>query len=248
MKDKCDEAIQAYALEHKSSSRAVSHDSPHQVTKKDPYEEDELALLGGHTRLIKPIKTSESPAPMLGPSLTYSPAVRNPSPGTTDSGSLSDSCAYMADQSPQWSQIQSSLIDHRFPPNGHDRLSPHSMENGDRPFSSAGSPSSGSGMSPMPNGLAFQSDPLQLSSKLPQDISQDYNYRGIPGYNAGQPASVPNINGDFVQIVNPHQAGAPQVNYEPMDVAPDRGAGWNFLDDWYGHVLTLDVIPPGYGG
>ncbi|KIJ51223.1 hypothetical protein M422DRAFT_26649 [Sphaerobolus stellatus SS14] len=253
MRERCDEILQQYAAERQRSSRSFtsSHDNTHHpvVMKKDPDDaDDELALIGGHTRLIKPSKASASPA-SVHPAYAHSPAQRYASPGTTDTSSIPDSCSYMVDLSPQWNRPQTAFPDNRFTPYSIDRGSPQSVENGDHPLSSRGSTSSG--MSPLQcSGIALPAMEVNMYSK----VESDQNFQGVPGYNYAQPipgqiqTAAPNGNGDHVTIVdssNMYQPGYPTAtptDYAPMEGVTDRQE-WNFLEDWYGHVYDLEVIP-----
>ncbi|KAF8515351.1 hypothetical protein BU17DRAFT_93629 [Hysterangium stoloniferum] len=259
MTEKSQAAAQAYTVEHSRPSRGLtkaSLNAVHDITKQELDEEgdDDLALLGGYTRVIKPPRSTASPASSLG--LVHSnnsPAQRIASPGTTDTGSTSDSGAFVADL-PEF-RNRSRMEDHGASSVG-DLTDYH--------ISSGGSVSSG--MSPLPStNTTFQQDTSSyhdqsMKAVEPSHSEVEMHYRGVPGYEYAPNMSIQSMgitgqNGDgvrFVASTDMHQAptrnGRHSNDYAPMQVSANGDSQeWNFLDDWYGHVFTLDVIPPDYG-
>ncbi|GJJ08533.1 hypothetical protein Clacol_002751 [Clathrus columnatus] len=239
-------AAQAYAEYSRHSKVSGTKHSPLHTaaTKQDPDDDtDELALLGGRTRLIKTAKDSPtSPASQS----VYSPSQRQLSPGITETSSQSDASAFSHDRSPQW-RAEFKYTE--------DRARGFS---GDHDYHVSSNGSVSSGMSPVPTPYSKQVDYQQtVPPKGPDPHIQDHDafHRGVPGYGhvstimQGPNGSVPYNTGDIQVVV-----GNPQDPYYlgnhaddvPMDISADT-RDWNFLDDWYGHIFSLDVIPPNYG-
>ena len=273
MTEKSDCATQTYAMEHNRLSRLskTSPSSGNYVGKRDPDEDgdDELALLGGYTRMNKTSKGSPPPVSSIGQAQPgYSPGQRNASPGTTDPGSQPEIGLIFSDQAQQWDRSNSAVPEYQHLARNDDQDSSPSGDTIDLHLSSGGSASSG--MSPVPSVVVpVQHEPYIHNDPplKPFDPSQSemgmQQYRGIPGYDYtnGVPQQTMGIAGydsDIVRVGRPfgayqqpgHNGHGPQqhVTYAPMDVstAPEP-QDWNFLDDWYGHVFQLDVIPPDYG-
>ncbi|KAF8588860.1 hypothetical protein K439DRAFT_1384027 [Ramaria rubella] len=268
MTEKSYSATQAYAMEHNRLSRGITKTSPAsgtELAKRDPEDEDELALLGGHTRVVKASKESASPGSSTGYTQAgYSPAHRNGSPGTTDAGSQSDAGAVITDQLQHWEAPHTPW---ERPVRGDDQASSPSGDTVDLHISSGGSASSG--MSPIPSGMhsvqrelyMYNDPPIKTLEVPPMDM--DIQHGGMPGYEYinGIPEQYlrgTQFDSDAIRIdrragmyqdhYHQQQRDNQQVDYVPMELStgPDS-MEWNFLDDWYGHVFTLDAIPPDYG-
>lgn len=265
MTEKSHSATQIYAMEHNRHTRGVTKASPdpgNHIGKRDPEEngDDELALLGGYTRVIRSSKDSASPGSSTGLAQSgYSPERRNVSPGTTDPGSLPETGLTFTDQPAQWEMHQSAIYQQAR--RSDDRVYSPSVATTEH-HSSAGSASSG--MSPVPSIVIpvqheryTHNDSLLKPFETPQG-EMEIQYRGIPAYEyvngvPEQTLGIGRYEGEGVRIArhpSSYPSNGPQqhVNYVPMDVstAPES-QDWNFLDDWYGHVFQLDAIPPDYG-
>ena len=252
---------------HTRGLAKASPDAGNDTGKRDPEDDDdELALLGGYTRVIKSSRDSASPGSSTGLTQSgYSPERRNVSPGTTDPGSLPENGLIFADQPAQWEIPHSTVLEYQQARRSDDQASSPSVAATDSHHSSGGSASSG--MSPVPSIVIpvqhkryIHSDPLSKPFE-PGQGEMDIQYRGVPAYAyvngvPEQTLAIGGYGGDAVRVgTHPssypdigHNGPQQHVNYVPMDIstAPES-QDWNFLDDWYGHVFQLDVIPPDYG-
>ncbi|KAF8531604.1 hypothetical protein JB92DRAFT_3104768 [Gautieria morchelliformis] len=269
MTEKSHSATQIYAMEHNRTPRGLmktNATSGNHVGKRDPDEDgdDELALLGGYTRVVQAPKDSISPGSSTGLAQSgYSPVNRNVSPETP--GSLPETGLTIADPPPHWEMPHSAILEYQRLARNDDQGSSPSVDTTDLHLSSGGSASSG--MSPVPSAVIpiphepFMHNGTPLKSFEAPQGEMDMQYRGVPGYEYSngipdQALGIGRYDGDVVRIgrhpglyQGPGHNGAQQhVDYVPMDIstAPES-QDWNFLDDWYGHVFQLDVIPPDYG-
>lgn len=260
MMDKCLEASNAYAMERNKPTRGVTKGSPgigSEVGKGDPGDDDELALLGGHTRVIKVSKGSVSPGSSTGfAQAGYSPSQRNVSPGSTDTGSLPEPGAFPTQEHLQWEATDPGLPRYHMIVPGDDGASPP-VDITDVHMSSGGSVSSSlspEAYAPMPQETYMHSPGKPF--ELPQ-TPIEMQYRDVPGY--GYSYDLPGseyvvrsgdvrIAGDHVNLQGFQRSQQPRSDYVSMEVSTGSEAQeWNFLDNWYGHVYQLDVIPPDYG-
>lgn len=270
MTEKSQCATQTYAMEHSRPSRGPAKTSPNfgnHIGKRDSDADgdDELALLGGYTRVIKASNNSASPGSTTGLAQSRS-SPGGVSPGTTDPSSLPEPGLIFTDQPPRWDMSHSATIDYQHRARSDDQASSPSGDTTDLHVSSGGSASSG--MSPVPSVMIpmqepyMHHDPPLKPFEAPQGDTE-MQYSGIPGYEYANSVSEQNLGiagyeGDVIRIGRHpgpyHRSGhnAPglqqHVAYAPMDVSTvPESQDWNFLDDWYGHVFQLDVIPPDYG-
>lgn len=240
-------AAQAYAefSRHAKGSNQGGFNTRGVVTKQDPEDDiDELAVVGGHTRLVKTSK--DTPASSANHSV-YSPSQRHLSPGITETSSQSDSSAFLHDRSPQWG----TEFKHR-----EDQS--HGIS-GDPEYHVSSNGSVASGISPswsvpahyskdidhqttiLPKGTDFRP---QEGASLRGARGYGYVLEDIQGSNESIPYDAGNARAIAVNGRDPYYVG--QADNLPMDISADL-RDWNFLDDWYGHIFSMDVIPPDYG-
>lgn len=228
MAERSHDAIQAHAEYNRHSKNSNSYSVRRVVTKLDPENDiNAIAVLGAHTGLIR--AGGDTPASSANHSV-YSPSQRHISPGITEASSQSDSSAFLHDRSPRG-------------------------VSGDPEYLVSSDGSVASGMSPLSTVPALHPKEVDhQSTVLPTDpYSQGGTIvQGVPGYGyVSEVIQNGTVSFDTrnVQVIaangqGPHYPG--QVGYSPMDISADLRE-WNFLDDWYGHIFSLDVIPPDYG-
>jgi len=260
MTEKCDNASNAYAMEHSRSTRGLAKGSAspmENVTKRDPEDEgeDELALLGGYTRVIKASKDSASPSSLAGPApARHSPAQRNVSPVSTDTSSVG------AEQHRQWEGMHSAFGEYPNITGGNGHGSSPSGDTTDLHMSSEGSPSSGrSPEAGIPLSVtpvhqeSYTQNGLPRKSFETRQLPMEIQYQGVPSYDDGNGLPEHDVRyaaqSEVVRIAGEPAIPQHQTHYAPMEVSTGgyETREWNFLDNWYGHVFQLDVIPPDYG-